>query len=546
MTFKKYKPSLILPERKKIPGWLAILAVAYSISCLHLAAQELNINTDLLTQTVYDNVVYNQETNAHSSIKPYRYNELGNELSDSLMQTLYKNILFYKSSFLTNHVLQYKSEKTFVFLNPLFNATNYSHFKAKSSAQELSTGARTGFSLFNKLGGEINFLFSNSSFPDYINEKIVHTNVVPGQGYAYLMRNGRYRYFTGSGYLSYTPSKHFNIQLGHDKHFIGDGYRSLFLSNTANNYDFLKITTTVWKIKYVNLYAKFREIGISNGDRNRFHPKFGTFHYLSMPLLKRVSIGLFESIIWNSRDSVNNRGFDVSYLNPIIFFRPVEFSLGSPDNVLLGFNIKIRHFGKNFIYGQLMLDEFLLSEIRAKSGWWGNKQAFQIGLKGFDLFGLKNLYYQSEFNFVRPYTYTHVTLETNYGHFNEPLAHPRGANFMEGIGILRYRYNKFFVEAKMIYLLYGSDDSNAISYGGDVFKSYLLRPSEYGHKTLQGVKNTLLHSELKLSYLLNPVMNLRLEGGFTLRNHSISGTTNNDLYVFMGVRTSLLNNYYDY
>lgn len=522
-------------------GCLAIWLSAFSVS-----AQELNINTDLQTQTIYENAVYNQNTTAHSSIKPFRYNELGQELADSIKKSLEKNLVFTKTKFLTTHTAHFATPKTLMFLDPLFNYTNFSNLKSKANGYEASVGARVGFSFFNKIGGEANFLFSNSKFPDYINQKVLQTNVVPGQGYAYAMSNGGYRYFTVSGYLSYTPSKHFNVQVGHDKIFFGDGYRSILLGNTANNYDFVKITTTVWKIKYVNLYTKFREVGASGGDRNLYHPKFGTFHYLDMPVLKRVSIGLFESIIWNSRDSVSNRGFDVSYLNPIIFFRPVEFSIGSPDNVLLGFNLKVRHFGQNFFYAQLLLDEFLLSEIRAKNGWWGNKQAFQIGLKGFDLVGVKNLYYQGEFNFARPFTYTHVTLETNYGHFNEPLAHPLGANFMEGLGILRYRFNKFFVEGKMIYAIYGTDDSSLVSYGGNVFKSYELRLAEYGHKTLQGVRNTLLFSELKVSYLLNPAMNLRLEGGLIIRNHTMAGVSDNDVYIFAGLRTSLMNNYYDY
>ena len=260
-------------------------------------AQELNINTDLQTQTIYDNVVYNQNTNAHSSIKPFRYTDFSEQLIDSIRQSLEKNIVFKKNKFLTTHAAHFATPKSLFFLDPLFNYTNYTKLKSKTNGYEASIGLRVGLSIVKKIGGEINILFSNSKFPDYINQKIQQTNVVPGQGYAYAMSNGGYRYFTGSGYISYTPSKHFNVQLGHDKQFIGDGYRTLLLGNTANNYDFLKITTTVWKIKYINLYTKFREVGTSAGDRNKYHVKFGTFHYLDIPLLKRVSIGLFESII---------------------------------------------------------------------------------------------------------------------------------------------------------------------------------------------------------------------------------------------------------
>lgn len=54
-----------------------------------------------------------------------------------------------------------------------------------------------------------------------------------------------------------------------------------------------------------------------------------------------------------------------------------------------------------------MLDEFKLHEVIAGNGWWGNKLAFQLGAKAFDLFNIRSLYVQTEFNFVRPYTYSH-------------------------------------------------------------------------------------------------------------------------------------------
>ena len=63
--------------------------------------------------------------------------------------------------------------------------------------------------------------------------------------------------------------------------------------------------------------------------------KHGAFHYLDYALNNNLTIGLFEAIIWQSRDENFERGFDVHYLNPIIFYRPVEFSKHSPDNALL-------------------------------------------------------------------------------------------------------------------------------------------------------------------------------------------------------------------
>ena len=97
----------------------------------------------------------------------------------------------------------------------------------------------------------------------------------------------------------------------------------------------------------------------------------------------------------------------------------------------------------------------------------------------------------------------------------------------------------------MVYSVYGTDGSDSLSYGGDIFKSYLLR-FEYGNKTLQGVKNTMVYTELKMSYLIHYAMNLRLEGGVTIRNHNVADVSNTGVYIFAGIRTSLMNNYYDY
>jgi hypothetical protein len=135
--------------------------------------------------------------------------------------------------------------------------------------------------------------------------------------------------------------------------------------------------------------------------------------------------GFFDAVIWKT-DSLGSRGFEFSYLNPIIFLRPVEASLDSPDNMMLGANVKYKVFSRTSLYGQLLLDEFKLNEIKAGNGWWGNKHAFQLGLKSYSV-GIKNLNLQAELNYVRPYTYQHRSTLQNYAHYNQALAHPYGS-----------------------------------------------------------------------------------------------------------------------
>src|SRR5690606_36815563 len=100
---------------------------------------------------------------------------------------------------------------------------------------------------------------------------------------------------------------------------------------------------------------------------------------------------------WDGR----KRGFDWTYMNPIIFLRPAEFSVGSSDNAIVGLNTKIRFAKKSTAYAQVALDEFRIKEFLNNNGWWGNKWATQLGVRSFDLFSVPKLHIQAELNIAR-------------------------------------------------------------------------------------------------------------------------------------------------
>ncbi len=378
---------------------------------------------------------------------------------------------------------------------------------------------------------------------------IRHSRVIPGIGYAYISKydslHPQYAYQYFSGYVSYSPNKIFNFQLGQDKHFWGDGYRSLFLSDVAAPYPFLKITTNVWKLTYVNLFTIMKDASNPSGFKKDWLDKYATFHYLGWNMTNRINIGLFESIVWQGSDSTRHRGYDVNYLNPIMFFRPTEYSLGSSDNAFVGFSIKIKLFKQQQLYGQLLLDEFLLKEVIAQNGWWANKQAFQLGLKSFDLFKIKKLNFQTEFNYVRPFTYAHGSVQQNYAHMNQPLAHPLGANFMELTSFLNFSKKRFFIEGKFTYAIYGADSASS-DFGKNIFESYTNRANDYGNYTTQGVQTNLITASLRAAYILDTRMNLKIELGLADRFEQTKKSSKQFPFVFIGIKTDLCNLYDDF
>lgn len=337
--------------------------------------------------------------------------------------------------------------------------------------------------------------------------------------------------------LSYTPNHIFNFQAGLDHNFVGEGLRSMMLSDYGVPYPFASIRTRFWRIEYSVLYQFMRE-----GQPGNWESKFNATHHISFNATKWLNIGIFETVTFQPKDTLINRGFDVEYLNPVIFYRPQEYSLGSSDNVLLGASISA-HYKKHTLYGQIILDEFFLEEIKNKSGWWANKYGGQLGIKGgFELLG-QNLFYRAEYNFARPYTYSHLNEDYNYGNQANTLAHPYGANFMEGLVELKWQHKKWKAKIFANYFLRGLDD-NGVNYGANIYNSYTTRPFDYDHFIGRGDQLNGFTSNIMVAYEVSDFgsLNAFIENrmSYTVQDNRF------DPMLVIGLRSLLWNDYRNY
>ena len=306
-------------------------------------------------------------------------------------------------------------------------------------------------------------------------------------------------------HASYKINKFFNSDFGFGKHFIGDGYRSILLSDNSYSYPYLKLLTSFGKIKYYNLYTTISDIQLSNQDRK----KYIAIHFLDFEINKFIRVGVFEAVLWQDRDDSYVRGFDLEYLNPIIFYRPVEFSKHSPDNVLMGSTFNINYNNTN-LYGQLVLDDLNISRARDgddgytvenSNGFFQNKFGYQIGLKN------KNKYFQAliEYNQVQPYTFAHKEPMQSYTHYNQALAHPLGANFKEFTSLVEFTVNKWNINLKFTSADVGLDSLNT-HYGQNIFASDYDASTggqaSYGNYNGQGVSTNILILRPEITYKL--------------------------------------------
>jgi hypothetical protein len=500
----------------------------------------------------FNKQVYDVNSSLHSSIRAYyaddttlhaRYQELMTMGTDS---NIYRGWLRRKIT--DEHLLQFKSEDYNIYADFLPDLQVGREFSDRTNTWRNTRGFQVGGTIGKKFSFYTNGFENQAVFSNYVTRFINTNKVVPSEMSGKLDERVKdWAYVTAL--ISYTPNKYLNLALGYDKNFIGDGYRSMLLSDVAANYSFARIRATVGRVQYQTIFAYMIDNGapkLTTDRRLGSRGKWNAMHYVDWNVNKRLSLGIFQAVTWADAEPEGKRGFDFNYIHPFVFIRPIEGANGaSPDKLRLGLNAKYELLKKMAVYGQFMLEEFTAKEAFAGNGYWANKWALQLGLRGSDLFTVGGLNYLAEFNTARPYTYSHFQRITNYSGMSQPLAHPLGANFREFIGLLNYSYKRFDLQAKGVFALYGLDPAGE-NYGSNIFLPYETRSLDYGNHVGQGLRTNLGLFEGTLAYLLNPKYNLRLEMGVVLRKErSVNFTERTNLVTF-GLRSAFRNLYQDF
>ncbi|NVK83365.1 MAG: hypothetical protein HWE21_03535 [Cytophagia bacterium] len=430
----------------------------------------------------------------------------------------------------------YQTDDFVLRINP---ALTFTGGKDTDEDQILFTNTR-GAEIQGEIDGKIGFYSmlttTQARFPDYVHEFIRTKRAFPNEGF-WKDGEGNSRtwdFFHARGYITFNLTKSINIQTGYDKQFIGNGLRSLILSDFSSPMLFGKITTQLGPFKYTNLFAELTEdivfAGQNPGD-GKYPKKFMASHRIDVSILPNLEIGLFETVV---ADSAN-----VNYYNPIIFYRSIEQQQGSPDNTLVGFDFKLNLKKQYQLYGQFILDEFLISALRSGEGDWRNKFGVQLGAKYLNAFNIDNLDLQAEFNVARPYFYAYERPALSYSNYRNPMAHPMGANLKEIALVGRYQpFPKLYVTGKLIRTEYG-EDNGGINYGGNVLADTDNRTGNTGVFVGQGVATTNTYLELTGSYMLLHNVFLDWKNIIRKKDSEIDARSSNTFISMLSLRWNL-------
>jgi len=492
---------------------------------------------------------------------PYdEYYHLGKTDQQNLQELLMNNTEWVsgsKESFKSKHTLwntiyptkanffEVNDKDFFLAVNPVLQL-NLSHETGNSEHVFLnSKGLEFRGLLAGKVGFSSYIVDNQERGPSFFQQRVVNNGypAVPGAGYYKPFKTTAFDYFDARGSINFNVVKYLDFQFGYDKNFIGNGYRSLFLSDYSAPYLFLKINTRVWKLNYEILYCELINQHLL-GDY-QYPKKYATMHHLSINATKWLNLGMYDNIVFSRADH-----FEFSYLNPVIFLIAAQQENGSPDKATVGLDFKANIGHVTQLYGQLLINEFVLHEIlHYSNGWWGNKQGFQFGVKYIDAFNFKNLDLQFELNLMRPFTYSHNDSVSNYSNYNQPLAHPLGANFDEYLAIIRYQpVYKWNVEAKIIYYRQGLDSAGQ-NFGSNIFLNYETRPRDYGFKIGSGIPGTCVNLSGAVSFEVKENVFLdfsTMYRTFTVHNIGAPSTTTGSTTFTLGIRINASRRQYDY
>ncbi len=533
-----------------------------------LFAQQQNIPLSWQFSTASED--FFMQAGEHTSMKPLLQSRIYKHATDTHFQAdkVDPNLYRYEKNeairrlprkLFYENLIHVDSGDFWLSIDPLFHFSK-TWDMADTSGKNLYTNTR-GIIVRGNIGQTFSFTSSfyenQSFFPDYIDEYIetkaewIHnknTNtwqqrpgygVVPGQGRTKPFKKTGYDYAFSQGYISFSPKHWINFQAGQDKHFIGDGYRSLLLSDAASNYPFFK--TTVWafknKLQYTILYNSLIDLQRTPNPTTpeaNFFRKSGSFQYLAYRFNKWVSLGFFQGIIWQRMDYNGTLDFNPHYLNPLIYVNTGLYGFNHANHAVVGNTLKVQLPLKSTLYGQYALDGF-------------NMQfAWQAGLK---IRAVKNLSILAEFNSAKENIYKSQTPFQQYSHYNEPLAHPFGNHFREFVCIVQYNYKRLFADAKYVSALKDPFHNN-------IFSTMTNLPWPVSNGA------SLANFQSSINYMVNRRNNMHVFVGFMYRNFTyeyysfytldneyiFGNTTLNKQYTLLsfGIKTQLFNTYYDF
>ncbi len=518
---------------------MTLVIIVFAPSILHSQQKNISLNR-FFSQEVERAYIGDRVEFIHTASKPYLESQIDIERVDGLRKDTTKVYYVGSGKLFKRHLFSIKKDDYFLAIDPLFDfsfGNDISDTTAGYSGRSLYMNQR-GLQFLGDVGKQFSFqtsFYESQAFvPWYLRQQVVATGVYPGFGRTKPFKVQGFDFAMANGWVNYSPKPWISVQFGQGKNFIGNGYRSLLLSDAAFSYPYIKaiLTSPDKKWQYNTMYASLQTLErLPRGEvpESLFKRKGGSFHYLSWVPTPGIELGLFEGIIWERYDSSGTKPQPYGGYIPVMGVNTALNGYGNMNHVITGVNARFIVTKHSFVYGQFVTDD--ISSLRF---------GYQLGMKYFDL-GIKNLDIQLEWNSLASNLYTsHYSLQS-YSHVNQPLGHPSGPATQEMLAILNYRKHRFITQVKLNRISHSTGpEGNWASDPNIILTNIAAWPVHYVDQI-----------DVNVGIFVNPVTNFQLSIGYTGRTDRTDFNWMNDAkqrtdYLYVSVRTNLINRYTDF
>ena len=367
---------------------------------------------------------------------------------------------------------------------------------------------------------QTNYFISNGElYPTYKSYSPQNAVISGGARTKPFKENG-FDYAYAFGNIVYKVNNRLTILVGNNSHFIGAGYRSLFLSDNSFNSPYLQSNyklSSKWDFTYLRskLTNLMRRQYTSSAEAY-YIPKALSVNYLTYKPTEKLTLSLFEGIIWSKGDSIASRSVSPFFYNPI----PLIGTFIQKDKYgIIGLNVKYRFSDQLLAYSQVSTAHF-------------SDFGFQLGVRKYaSLLGLNNAMVQFEYNTIPSNLYeSSENRLLSYSNGNLPLAHVLGSGFHEFISRVNYEYDRFYIDFKFIF-------AALRSYQVTRLNGFSVESTEQNG----GLQN----HEIEVGYRFNRKVNLCAFGSYIYRNDQSSSTPITQFFS-IGLKTALTNRYTDF
>jgi hypothetical protein len=344
--------------------------------------------------------------------------------------------------------------------------------------------------------------------------------MIPGASRTKPFSEDGFDYAFARGNMIYQLAKTTWISAGNTPHFIGNGYRSIVLSDNSISTPFFRIDQGVGKFDFLMIRSRLINLmrrPVSTTVEATYETKAYSLNMVSYRPFKNLKLSVFESTVWSKGDSINVHAVHPAYYSPV----PLSGSVLAPDsmrNSMVGFDLCFKPTNHVLLYGQYAL-----------TTWETKKYAIQMGARLYSLFNQKDLMFQIEWNQASNGMYEHTDARLNFSNGNTPMALIKGNGFNELIVRANYEWKRIYADYKLnFYRLY---EHNSIA----------LLPVE---KQSVQVSGNVIFNQLEIGCRFNRKINLDLFASVTIR--SVSYEEPNSMIIQVGLKTAILNSYIDF